>query len=66
MFLKKMTWPQKDPLVTIIMTPMKKKKKKNCKPIQRYLQFCFSKFRQPSTKYNETTTIFKEKLTNLS
>ena len=28
MFLKKMTWPQKDPLVTIIMTPMKKKRKK--------------------------------------
>ena len=40
--------------------------KKNSEPIQRYLRFCFLKFRQPSTKCSRTTTIFVEKLTNLS
>ena len=40
--------------------------KKNVEPIQRYLQFCCLKFRQPSTKCSETTTFFVEKLTNLS
>ena len=65
MFLKQMTWPQKVPLVTIIMTPMKNKKK-NCELIQRYLQFCFLKFTQPLTKCSEKTTIFVEKVTNLS